>query len=94
MAENEFAQWAFSPFGFPNLQVLASGDFSHGRRFPNQQRLLCRNRSRTAISFRDIREDDFREQDLIDANMDLLTACPVTPYLFQCADPYVFPGVN
>ena len=30
---SNFAYWAFSPYGLPNLQVLAYGDFSYGGRY-------------------------------------------------------------
>ena len=30
---SNFASWAFSPYGLPNLQVLAYGDFSYGGRY-------------------------------------------------------------
>lgn len=37
-----FADWAFGPSGFPNLQVLAFGDFSHEDRYSSQQFLVRR----------------------------------------------------
>ncbi|KAG8534055.1 uncharacterized protein KY384_000898 [Bacidia gigantensis] len=38
----EFADWAFSSEGFPNLKVLASGDFSHDGRYARSQAMWCR----------------------------------------------------
>ena len=39
----DFAEWAFGPTGFPNLLVLAYGDFSHQGRFRWTNLLFCRN---------------------------------------------------
>lgn len=41
----EFAQWAFGPNGYPELQVLAYGDFSHEGRYERHKLLLCRRES-------------------------------------------------
>lgn len=37
-----FAEWAFGPTGFPALQVLAFGDFSHQDQYERQQFLVRR----------------------------------------------------
>ena len=74
-----FAEWAFGPSGFPRLQVLASGDFAHGNLFAGSRTLWCRrsHASTTEAKWRAVQPEDVALQELIDANMDMLSACPV-----------------
>lgn len=74
----QFAQWAFSEVGLPDLQVLAWGDFSYEGRWLSHNALLCRDDSileRAGFNFRTPLDADMC-WDLIDDNMDLLAACP------------------
>ena len=91
-----FADWAFGPYGFPSVQVLASGDFSHGNRFAASQRLWCRNTLShpTDKRRRTVEKGDLIERGLVDANMDLLIACPVSPVLYRYGTPHQFPGLS
>jgi hypothetical protein len=41
----QFALWAFSEDGLPDLQILAWGDFSHNGRWRACNALLCRDQS-------------------------------------------------
>ncbi|KAL9045961.1 MAG: hypothetical protein Q9214_001091 [Letrouitia sp. 1 TL-2023] len=91
-----FADWAFGPNGFPRLQVLVSGDFSYGNRFVDTHRLWCRETrcSTSRRTWRAVERSDIAENELIDANMDMMSACPVSPlfYNYGCGD--VFPGIS
>ena len=90
-----FVEWAFSPTGFPHLQVLASGDFSYGNRFVNTHQLFCRDRSRWALRrWRWVEATDIAEQELIDANMDFLASCPVSPLFYNAGQADVYPGMS
>lgn len=90
--ELAFAHWAFGPDGLTTLQVLALGDFSFQGRFADDQVLLCRQEQRTSgsaddalsptanppeLTFREVTGEDVNLQALIDAQSDLLEACPV-----------------
>ena len=77
-----FADWAFSRNGLPHLKVLAAGDFSYGNRFLHTHRLICRNNlvSEGAKAWRPVKSSDAAEGELIFANMDMLSACPATPF--------------
>lgn len=91
-----FADWAFGPDGFPRLQVLASGDFSYGNRFADTHTLCCRNAcgSGRAKTWRMVEQGDTAENELIDANMDMMSACPVSPLFYKCGRGHVFPGIS
>jgi len=45
-----FAEWAFGPTGFPALQVLAFGDFSHQYQYERQQFLVQRKHREPHLS--------------------------------------------
>ena len=91
-----FADWAFGPNGFPNLQVIATGDFSHGNRFQDTRTLWCRssNDSSKQARWRPVEPEDIAEKELIDANMDMLSACPVSPLFYDYGQEDVFPGLS
>ncbi len=91
-----FADWAFGPDGFPRLQVLASGDFSYGKRFADTQTLWCRDSGgpRSDKTWRTVKDSDDAENELIDANMDMLSACPVSPLFYGYGRRDVFPGIS
>ena len=91
-----FANWAFGPDGFPRLQVLASGDFSHGNRFADTRTLWCRETraSRGEKTWRTVEPSDIAENELIDANMDMLSACPVSPLFYEYGRGDLFPGIS
>lgn len=78
----DFAHWAFSGDGLPNLRILAYGDFAHDDRFKDTQVLLCRNLAESSRrSFRFIQDSDVDLHTLLAANMELLRACPVSAFL-------------
>lgn len=81
----DFADWTFGPNGFPCLQVLTSGDFSHGDRFADTRTLWCRNYTSPQVELyrRPIERDDIAEHELVDSNMDMLSACPVSPLFYK-----------
>ena len=91
-----FADWAFGPDGFPRLQVLASGDFSYGKRFAETQTLWCRKigGSRSKKTWRTVEQSDIAENELIDANMDMLSACPVSPLFYRYGRGDEFPDIS
>lgn len=91
-----FANWAFGPDGFPRLQVLASGDFSHGNRFIDTHRLWCRDThgSGKKKTWRTLRQSDIAENELIDANRDMMSACPVSPLFHRYGQGFEFPGIS
>ncbi len=91
-----FANWAFGPDGFPRLQVLASGDFSYGNRFADTHTLWCRKTRgpRSKKTWRTVEQGDVAENELIDANMDMLSACPVSPLFYRYGRGDVFPGIS
>ncbi|KAG8534056.1 uncharacterized protein KY384_000899 [Bacidia gigantensis] len=89
----DFADWAFGPLGFPKLEVLALGDFSHNGRFADSQGLWCRvNDDPPCRQWKPVTPQDVKENELIEANMDMLSACPVSPLFWASAHPQVFPG--
>ncbi|KFY99998.1 hypothetical protein V500_01218 [Pseudogymnoascus sp. VKM F-4518 (FW-2643)] len=73
----KFARWAFSSEGIPELRILAWGDFSNDGRWGESNVMLCRDQSLepTGTNFRTLRDSDFNYWDLIDENMDMLSAC-------------------
>ena len=91
-----FANWAFGPDGFPCLQVLASGDFSYGNRFADTHTLWCRKSrgSGSDKTWRIVEQSDIAENELIDANMDMMSACPVSPLFYRYDQGHVFPGIS
>ena len=91
-----FANWVFGPNGFPRLQVLASGDFSYGDRFADTQTLWCRETgsSKSKKTWRAVEQSDIAENELINANMDLLSACPVSPLFYRYGRGEAFPGIS
>ena len=90
------ADWAFSPDGFPNLKILASGDFSHGDPFIDIHVLRCRKSSdsRNQTTWRTVEQSDVSENELINANMDLLSACPVSPLFYRYGLRGSFAGIS
>ena len=92
----DFANWAFGPHGFPGLKVLASGDFSHGRRFADTHTLWCRETtgSTSGRMWRFVVQSDIAENELINANMDMLSACPVSPLFYYYGRKGEFPGMS
>jgi len=90
-----FAKWAFGLDGFPCLQVLASGDFSYGNRFADTHTLWCRKSrgSGSDKTWRIIEQSDIAENKLIDANIDIMSACPVSPLFYRYGQGHVFPGI-
>jgi len=83
-----FANWAFGPEGFPELDIVAFGDFSYQGRFSWNNLLLCRDKSSSspanpdstqqgaAFTFRNMRKNDRALWDLLKRNADFLEACP------------------
>jgi hypothetical protein len=86
-----FSNWAFGPQGFPNLQVLAYGDFSYDGRFSQYNTLMCRDTSwsipgnltsrqqETKVldwTFRRLKKSDVALWELVKENADFLGACP------------------
>ncbi|KAL5349532.1 hypothetical protein ACLOAV_005827 [Pseudogymnoascus australis] len=73
----KFARWAFSSEGIPELRILAWGDFSHNGRWGESNVILCRDQSLepTGTNFRRLRDSDLNYWDMIDDNMDMLSAC-------------------
>ena len=70
--EHEFAHWAFGADGFPNLQVLAFGDFSYQGRYSKYNVLLCRSEN----GYTKLTRAQIPYWDLIQNHMDMLGACP------------------
>ncbi|QSS64918.1 hypothetical protein I7I51_01993 [Histoplasma capsulatum] len=70
--EYNFAEWAFSTDGLPNLQILALGDFSFEGRYSKYNVLLCRSDSGYQILTR----LNTQSWDLVQNNTDMLAACP------------------
>ena len=91
-----FADWAFGSDGFPNLKILASGDFSYGDRFADGRTLWCRKNDHSTKKrpWRKVKNSDVAENELIEANMDMLSACPVSPLFYNWGDPGSFPGLS
>ncbi len=89
----DFANWAFGPDGFPCLQVLASGDFSHEDRFAATRTVWCRDRVSNNKEWRPIEPGDVAEQELIAVNMDMLSACAVSPLFYEEGIEDRFPGL-
>ena len=91
-----FADWAFSRDGFPRLQILASGDFSYGDRFASSQTLWCRKAGASSGQrpWRTVEKGDTPELELIDDNMDMLSACPVSPLFYRYGRGNAFPGIS
>jgi hypothetical protein len=81
----KFARWAFGPEGMPELRVLEWGDFSHDGRWDESNALLCRDQSLepTGTNFRTLRDSDYIYWDLIDENMDMLSACSTDHLLWD-----------
>lgn len=74
-----FARWAFSTDGLPNLKILAWGDFSQEGRWAKYNILLCRDQSllgQKGFNFRTLVDSDTYYWDLIDDNMSMLAVCP------------------
>jgi hypothetical protein len=70
---HNFAQWAFSADGLPDLQVLAWGDFSYGERYSNASLLLCGSDS----GYQCVTPSNDIPWSLVQNNMDMLAACPL-----------------
>ena len=82
-----FADWAFGPGVFPTLKILASGAFSYGNRFADGRTLWCRKTAYSAKKRprRKVKNSDVAENELIEANMDMLAAW---------GEPGLFPGLS
>ncbi|OOF96530.1 hypothetical protein ASPCADRAFT_167416 [Aspergillus carbonarius ITEM 5010] len=74
---SDFAQWAFSADGLPNLQVLAWGDFSYGGRYSKFNLLLCRSDDgyQPLTPFNTVSWGVFQD------NLDMMAACPLDDIL-------------
>lgn len=75
-------RWVFSDNGLPRLKVLAIGDFSNAGRWAHHNMILCRDDSlqeQEGLNFRTLTDGDTLYWDMINDNMDLLTACPADP---------------
>lgn len=71
----EFAQWAFSKDGLPDLEILAWGDLSDESRWDKHSMLLCRDLSllkHRGANFRTLAHSDTYYWSLIHGNMDML----------------------
>ena len=87
----QLAQWAFSPDGLPNLQIIAYGDFSYDGRYTQYTELFCRDQPipqqckdlklttpvQSIWTFRRLTKDDVNLQSLVQDNLDMLGACAV-----------------
>ena len=76
---SKFADWAFGPSGFPELKVLAYGDFSRHGQFARYNWLLCRSLAACTEGgrwFRVLQPSDHELWRLVHANLDMLSACP------------------
>ena len=88
----EFADWAFGADGLPNLQILASGDFSYQGLYAYESLILCKTKGATNAddkkrNFRPLGDKDSDPDiwEFIRENMDMLAACPVDP-IFEPSD--------
>ena len=68
----DFAQWAFSADGLPNLQVVVLGDFSYWGRYSKYNILLCRSEN----GYKTLTPSEVLPWDILQDNMDMLAACP------------------
>ncbi|KAJ5108720.1 hypothetical protein N7456_005395 [Penicillium angulare] len=73
----DFAHWAFSSDGLPNLQVLACGDFSYDERYSKFNVLLCKSDN----GYQTLTPSNGSSWDLVQDNMDMLAACPLEDIL-------------
>lgn len=84
---DNFAEWAFGPSGFPQLLVLAFGDFSYGRLHRQRNVLYGRNdpmgKEGTGSHHRTLTPADKELWGLVVANLDTLSACPDLAILHQ-----------
>ena len=84
------AHWIFGPWGLPELQILAYGDFSYHGRYEKHNLLLCRSSpastsssrnatagKKTEVRFRRVTEEDEKLWKLVMENWEFLEACPV-----------------
>ncbi|KAL4909753.1 hypothetical protein BDW74DRAFT_173248 [Aspergillus multicolor] len=76
---NNFAKWAFSAEGLPNLQVLAYGDFSYAGRYDKFNLLLCRCNS--GEGYQPLTPSQVTTWEFVQGNMDMLAACPYVDML-------------
>ncbi|KAL3471611.1 hypothetical protein BJX99DRAFT_250323 [Aspergillus californicus] len=67
-----FAEWAFSANGLPNLQVLACGDFSYTGRYEKFSHVLCKS----GTGYQTLTPSEILSWNLVQDNMDMLAACP------------------
>jgi hypothetical protein len=83
MTESEvyqFAEWAFGPHGFPKLQIVAYGDFSHENRHASKNTLLCRRAPSPELEhvrYQAILYRDWHRMKVDDGYLEVLGACPV-----------------
>ncbi|PYI05844.1 hypothetical protein BO78DRAFT_461606 [Aspergillus sclerotiicarbonarius CBS 121057] len=73
----DFAQWAFSADGLPNLQVLAWGDFSYGGRYSKFNLLLCKSDD----GYQPLTASNTVPWNIVQDNLDMLAACPLDDIL-------------
>lgn len=91
-------EWAFGPEGIPSLQVIACGDFAHGRNGEDLHNIfVCRNADTAADCgdgrlYRVFDARDKKHQHewapLVRPYWRFLEACPNGQLLEQWADPY------
>ena len=74
------ACWAFGPDGFPDLKVFLYGDFTHDGRYTYDNAFLCKDGMEEdgTPRVRTLRPDDYELWNLVNANMDMIGACPAT----------------
>ena len=80
----EFAKRVFGPNGLPKLRVLAIGDFSYDCRYNCTNRLLCRAENESGWrghNFRLVTDDDYDLLELVESEMDMLSACASSPFM-------------
>lgn len=75
----QFAKWIFSPQGVASLQIVAFGDFAHGR-FYQESIMLCRDPD-SPMNFRGFDVHSTECKRILDEHRDVLGSCPVQPLL-------------
>jgi len=75
-----FADWLFSEDGLPDLKILAWGGFSNEGRCAEHNILFFAEIR--GFKFRTLTDLDTYYWDFIDANMDMLAACPADSIMY------------
>jgi hypothetical protein len=73
----ELVKWVFDSDTCRNIQILAFGNFSYNGRYEEECLLFCRDQS----GFRQLTDEDIYLWDLVNNNMDMLSACPLQPIM-------------